>query len=436
MPSQQYGAGGPQPGGPVGGVPYASAQQPVSPGTTFKDTGPIRVRRGLPPVVVVLLIIAVVGLGGFAIYQTGWLEGPINKVQELASGIDLPDWLPFGNKDTVPPSVLNASAANISSGSAVIVWETDEPSTSQVMICESTGGCTYTELDENPVTDHSVNITDLKPNTQYHFTATSTDAASNQGIDEGDFTTLGQATGPSLVISEITVSGVTEVAGTITWTTDKPSTSQVSYGATSTYGSTAPLDQTLTTSHTATLTGLTAATAYHFKVMSRDGSGNEAVSPDQTFTTNSAVPVSTEVGAEIGMRAPDFTLPTLDGKQISLSDFRGKIVMINFWQDVQQSRNELSVIQDTYVSLPRDEVAVLAISWKQTLAITQSVATSKGLTMPVLLDDNGDVAAKYSITNSPITLFIDGQGIVRNRSTYPATFKTVSQIQSIINSIQ
>jgi peroxiredoxin len=170
--------------------------------------------------------------------------------------------------------------------------------------------------------------------------------------------------------------------------------------------------------------------------MSRDGSGNEAVSPDQTFTTNSAVPVSTEVGAEIGMRAPDFTLPTLDGKQISLSDFRGKIVMINFWQDVQQSRNELSVIQDTYVSLPRDEVAVLAISWKQTLAITQSVATSKGLTMPVLLDDNGDVAAKYSITNSPITLFIDGQGIVRNRSTYPATFKTVAQIQSIINSIQ
>ncbi len=436
MPSQQYGAGGQQPGGPVGGMPYASAQQPVSPGTTFKDTGPIRVRRGLPPVVVVLLIIAVIGLGGFAIYQTGWLEGPINKVQQLVNGIDPPDWLPFGNKDTVPPSVLNASAANISNGSAVIVWETDELSTSQVMICESTGGCTYTDLDENLVTDHSVNVIDLKPNTQYHFTATSTDAASNQGISEGDFTTLGQATVPSLVISGITVSGVTEMAGTITWTTDKPSTSQVSYGATSTYGSTTPLDQTLTTSHSATLTGLTTATAYHFKVMSRDSSANEAVSPDQTFTTNSAVPVSTEVGAEIGMRAPDFTLPTLDGKQVSLSDFRGKIVIINFWQDVQQSRNELSVIQDAYQSLPRDEVIVLAISWKQTLAITQSVATSKGLTMPVLLDDNGDVAAKYSITNSPITLFIDGQGIVRNRSTYPATFKTVAQIQSIINSIQ
>ncbi len=436
MPPQQYGAGNQQPFGAAEGMPYASAQAPISPGKTFKDTGPIRVRRGFPPALILLLIIAVIGLGGFAIYQTGWLQGPIDKARELISGINLPDWLPFGNEDTVPPVVVNASASNVSNAGAVIIWQTDEPSTSQVMICESTGGCTWTELDENLVTDHSVNITDLKPNTQYHFTATSTDTASNQGTGEGDFTTLGASVTPTLVISGITVSGVTEVAVTISWTTDKPGTTQVTYGTTSVYGSTTALEPALGTSHSVSLAGLTAATTYHFKVMSKDSSGNEVVSPDQTFTTNSAIPQSTEVGPEVGMRAPDFTLPTLDGKQVSLSDFRGKVVIINFWQNVQQSRNELALMQDAYVSLPRDTVTMLAISWKQTPAITESVATSKGLTMPVLLDESGDVAAKYNITISPVTIFVDGQGTVRDTSLYPATLKSVLQIESIVNSIQ
>jgi len=438
-PSQQYsqyGSSSQQPGPAVEGMPYASAQAPISPGKTFKDTGPIRVRRGFPPVLVLILIIAVLGLGGFAMYQVGWLQGPITKVQDTIAGISFPDWWPFGNKDAVPPTVLNAVASDVNSAGAVIKWQTDEPSTSQVMICESTGGCTWTEEDKNLVTDHSVNVTQLKPNTPYHFTATSTDAASNQGTAEGDFTTLGAPVSPTLVISAITVSNVTEVASNISWTTDKPGTTQVTYGTTSAYGSITALDSALGTAHNVSLSGLSVGTTYHFKVMSKDSSGNEVGSPDQTFTTNSALSTSTEVGPEVGMHAPDFTLPTLDGKQVSLSDFRGKVVIINFWQNVQQSRNELALMQDAYVSLPRDSVQVLAISWKQTPAITQSVVTSKGLEMPVLLDETGEVAAKYNVTISPVTIFVDGQGIVQDTSIYPATLKSVIQIESIVNSIQ
>ena len=437
MPAQQYGAGIQQPGGydTTSGAPYTGMQQPTPTSRGFRDTGPIRVRR-FSPALVILLIVAALALSGFAIYQTGWLQAPLSKVQELASGIKLPGWLPFGNRDTIPPVVLNASAANVSTASAVITWQTDEPSTSQVMICESSGGCTWTELDENLVTAHSVNVADLKPSTEYHFTATSTDAASNQGTAEGDFTTSSQSIAASLVISGINVSNVTDLAGTVSWTTDKPSSSQVAYGTTSVYGSTTTVDQTLTTSHSTTLSGLTAFTTYHYKVISADSSGNEVASPDQVFTTRGAIPTSSEVGTEIGMLAPDFTLPTLDGKQVSLGDMRGKMVMINFWQDVQQSRNELSLIQEVYVKWPRDKLTVLAISWKQTQAVSQSVAANKGLTMPVLLDESGEVAAKYSVTQSPVTIFIDSQGIVRDTSYYPATLKSFTQVESILNSIQ
>jgi peroxiredoxin len=170
--------------------------------------------------------------------------------------------------------------------------------------------------------------------------------------------------------------------------------------------------------------------------MSQDSSGNEAASQDQTFTTSNAALTSTEVGTGVGMRAPDFTLPTLDGKQVSLSELRGKMVMINFWQDVQQSRNELSLVQEIYVKWPRDKLAVLAISWKQSQALTQNVVSSKGLTLPVLLDETGEVATKYNVSQSPVTIFIDTQGIVRDTNYYPSTLKSFTQVENILNSIQ
>jgi peroxiredoxin len=437
MPPQQYGAGDQQQGayGSPGGMPYASMQQPSSTDRGFRDTGPIRVRR-FSPALVIILIVAVVGLSGFAVFKAGWLEAPLNSVQGFVSGIKLPQWLPLGNKDTTPPAIQNASASNITMTNAVITWQTDEPSTSQVMICDPAGSCKWTELDETLINTHSVKINDLKPNVTYKFTASSMDAGENQQTYEGYFTTSAQATTAALVISGIKVDNVTDLAGTVSWTTDQPATTQVAYGTTNAYGSTTTLDQNLATSHSATLAGLTPSTTYHFKVTSQDGSGNKAMSQDQTFTTGSTVPTSTEVGTEVGMHAPDFTLPTLDGKQVSLSELRGKMVMINFWQDVQQSRNELSIVQEVYVKWPRDKLAVLAISWKQTQAITQAVVSSKSLTLPILLDESGEVAAKYNVTRSPVTIFIDAQGIVRDTINHPATLKGFTQVESILNSIQ
>jgi len=436
MPPRQYGTDGQLPGasGSPGAMPYVSAQQPsVSTQKTFVDTGPIRVRR-FPPALVAILIIAIVGLLGFAALKAGWLEAPFNTAQEFVSGIKLPQWLPIGPKDTTPPIIQNVSVSNITMTGAVITWQTDEPATSQVMICDPGGGCTWTELDENLVTNHSVSLSDLKPNTTYHFTATSTDAKENQAIAEGDLTTSAQAGATTLTISGVNTSQITDSSTTITWQTDKPATSQVEYGTTDAYGSTTTLDQKLTTSHSATLSGLKPNTTYHFKVKSKDASGNEATSQDQTFTTRGTVAVAAEVGPEVGKLAPDFTLPTLDGKKVSLSEFRGKIVLINFWQDVQQSRNELSLIQGVYGKWPQDKLAILAISWKQTPAVVQSVVNSKGLTLPILIDETGEVAEKYDVARSPVTLFIDAQGIIKVRKDYP--FKSETQIESVLNSIQ
>jgi len=385
---------------------------------------------------VAILIIAVIGLLGFSAFAAGWLESPLNKAQEFISRVDLPQWLPLGPQDITPPAISEVNVSNITETNAVITWQTDEPSTSQVMICDPDGGCTWTELSENLVTNHSVSISNLKLNTTYHFTATSTDAKENQAISEGDFTTLAQAAATPPTISGIKVSNITDISATISWMTDKAAISQVEYGTTNAYGSTTTLDQQLTTSHSTALSGLKPSTTYHFKIKSKDASGTEAAFQDQTFTTRSTVSVAAEVGTEVCKRAPDFTTQDLDGKAVSLSEFRGKTVILKFWTDSQTARNEMPVIQTFYENWTGEELILLAINWKQPLAQVQSFVKDKELTFPVLLDQEGEVAAKYKVSPSsnPSTFFIDAQGIIKLRQDVP--FKTDMQIESKLESLQ
>ena len=86
-------------------------------------------------------------------------------------------------------------------------------------------------------------------------------------------------------ISAVADSGITSSGATITWTADEAATSQVEYGLTTSYGSTTTADTSLVTSHSVSLSGLSTATPYHYRVKSKDASDNEAVSGDYTFTT-------------------------------------------------------------------------------------------------------------------------------------------------------
>ncbi len=72
---------------------------------------------------------------------------------------------------------------------------------------------------------------------------------------------------------------------TLTWTTTELADSQVEYGLTTSYGASSPLEATLVAAHSVTLSGLQANMLHHYRVRSRDASGNLAVSADNTFTT-------------------------------------------------------------------------------------------------------------------------------------------------------
>jgi len=94
-----------------------------------------------------------------------------------------------------------------------------------------------------------------------------------------------------LTIYSINVTNITTSSAQISWTTNKPATSQVEYGTTSGYGSVSAYDPDLKVSHFVTLTGLEANAIYHFRVHSIDNIGQQGTSSDNTFlTTDPASP--------------------------------------------------------------------------------------------------------------------------------------------------
>ncbi len=88
-------------------------------------------------------------------------------------------------------------------------------------------------------------------------------------------------------ISSVTATP-TATTATITWTTAVPATSQVTYGTTTSYGSSSALNSNLVTTHSATLTSLAAGTTYHYRALSADSTGVLVTGLDNVFTTPTA----------------------------------------------------------------------------------------------------------------------------------------------------
>jgi len=84
----------------------------------------------------------------------------------------------------------------------------------------------------------------------------------------------------------------TSTTATITWTTAVPASSQIAYGTTTSYGGSSALSSTMVTTHSSTLTSLTAGTTYHYRVLSADSTGVMVTGLDNVFTTPAAIAVS------------------------------------------------------------------------------------------------------------------------------------------------
>jgi len=118
-----------------------------------------------------------------------------------------------------------------------------------------------------------------------------------------------------------------------------------------------------------------------------------------------------------GFSAPDFTLDLLDGGQVTLSDLRGKAVLINFWATwCPPCRAEMPAIEAVYRSHKDLGLEVLAVNTtnQDDQAAAAAFVEELELTFPVPLDRTGAVSASYNLRGLPSTYFIDRQGVIRS----------------------
>ena len=116
----------------------------------------------------------------------------------------------------------------------------------------------------------------------------------------------------------------------------------------------------------------------------------------------------------VGTAAEDFRLVDLEGKQQSLSQYRGKVVLVNFWATwCKPCTTEMPAMQTTYDKLREKGFVVLAINELEDEVKVREHIKQHGHTFPVLMDRDNKVANQFGVFGLPVSVFIDEKGVVQ-----------------------
>ncbi|KHE67743.1 TlpA disulfide reductase family protein [Halobacillus sp. BBL2006] len=142
-------------------------------------------------------------------------------------------------------------------------------------------------------------------------------------------------------------------------------------------------------------------------------------------------------GLKVGEKAPDFSLETLDGQTVKLSDYKGKKVFLNFWATwcppCQEEMPEMEKFHKEYGK----EVEVLAINGtaaEENIGVVKEYVEEGGYTFPVLLDKELETTNTYQAISIPTTYFIGTDGVVQQpRKVGPMTYDFMIKMKDQLN---
>ena len=135
------------------------------------------------------------------------------------------------------------------------------------------------------------------------------------------------------------------------------------------------------------------------------------ISADKTgSTTAGLIPAPQK-----GFLAPDFTLETLDGESITLSDLRGRVVLVNFWASwCPPCRAEMPAFRQAFQDYHGQGFEILAVNAtaQDNLRDIAAFVEEYNLSFPIALDADGSVNEKYQVRSLPTSYFVDKEGII------------------------
>ena len=151
------------------------------------------------------------------------------------------------------------------------------------------------------------------------------------------------------------------------------------------------------------------------------------------YLQNNSAEVSAEVGTEVGMQAPDFTLNNMNGQQVSLSDYRGQKVFLNFWASwCPPCRQEMPYMQKLHEEYGK-EVVILAVNVGESKSTAANFMMQNDLSFPVLLDNDKDTARNYLVRGIPSSYFLDQDGIIKEKIVGGVNYQKMLELNGIEN---
>lgn len=115
-----------------------------------------------------------------------------------------------------------------------------------------------------------------------------------------------------------------------------------------------------------------------------------------------------------GRPAPDFALRSSTGENLRLSEYRGDVVMINFWATwCGPCRQEMPLLDDLYNRYQRVGFNLLGVNIDDDSSRAMDMMAELGVDFPVLFDDRKEVSRMYEVDAMPVTVLVDREGNVR-----------------------
>ncbi len=116
-----------------------------------------------------------------------------------------------------------------------------------------------------------------------------------------------------------------------------------------------------------------------------------------------------------GQVAPDFVLKSATGENLRLSEYRGDVVLINFWATwCGPCRQEMPLLDDLYGRYQRVGFNLLGVNIDEDSRRAMQMVQELGVNFPVLFDENKEVSKLYEVEAMPVTILVDREGIVRH----------------------
>jgi peroxiredoxin len=116
----------------------------------------------------------------------------------------------------------------------------------------------------------------------------------------------------------------------------------------------------------------------------------------------------------VGKEAPDFALRGLDGRNLRLSEFRGQVVLVNFWtRSDGDSRQQMPALDRINTTYQRAGLVVLGVSVDDDLRRSKEFAAAMSVSYPLLFDTGTQLGKDYLLQRTPMMILVDRSGVVR-----------------------